>query len=184
MTPPSPTAARLQAVLAEFGARLRAAVEQHCRGNPRLDVDDIEQEVRIRLWRAIESDRIESLHASYVQRVVVTTVIDAVRRAEVRQAEPMPEEAEAAAIPDLVVAGTDAAVGSQQQVAAVMAAIEQLPARRRLPLKLHLQGYAFAEIADLVGGTAESARKLVTRGMDELKTRLAALGMGEFDDQV
>lgn len=182
MVQQSPRSARLEAVLARFGARVRQAVEKHCQGNQGLDVDDIEQEVRIRLWRAIEGDRIEDLHASYIQRVVVTAVIDAVRRAEVRQTSAMPEPGEEAAIPELVAGGADRAVGDRQQVEAVMAAIDQLPARRRLPLKLHLQGYALGEIATLTGVSAESARKLVTRGLDELKERLRSLGMGEFDD--
>ena len=54
--------------------------------------------------------------------------------------------------------------------------------RRRLPLQLYLQGYALQEIADLTDLTLDAARKLVYRGLDEIKQRLAALGLDDFDD--
>jgi RNA polymerase sigma-70 factor (ECF subfamily) len=48
---------------------------------------------------------------------------------------------------------------------------------------LHLQGFSLQEIADLAGiPSAEAARKLVSRGLDELKTRLRDLGYGNFED--
>ena len=66
-----------------------------------------------------------------------------------------------------------------EQLKACLAA---LPERRRYPISLHLQGFALQEIADLIGTSAEAARKLVSRGMDELKDRLRELGAGEFDE--
>jgi RNA polymerase sigma-70 factor (ECF subfamily) len=52
-----------------------------------------------------------------------------------------------------------------------------------LPIALNLQGFSLQEIADLAGiSSVEAARKLVSRGMDELKTRLRDLGYGDFED--
>jgi RNA polymerase sigma-70 factor (ECF subfamily) len=52
-----------------------------------------------------------------------------------------------------------------------------------LPITLHLQGFALQEIADLAGiQSAEAARKLVSRGIEELKARLRDQGYGEFDE--
>src|SRR5437870_5604547 len=83
--------ARLNRLLAEFGGRVRAAIEARCSGDQGLDPDDIEQDVRIRLWQALERDRNVVFAASYIQRVVLSAVIDASRRAQVRAAEPLPE---------------------------------------------------------------------------------------------
>lgn len=176
--PPHP---RLQQALAEFGGKIRLWVTQHCQRRVPLDADDIEQEVRIRLWRALESGRIELLTASYVQRVVVNAVIDATRRATVRATEPLdPEQVSQFAEAGQV--GVDQNALHAQQVAAVMSAIDELPQRRRIPVKLHLQGFSLQDIAQLQGVTAEGARKLVSRGMDELKQRLQEMGWGAFDD--
>ncbi|MBL0223216.1 MAG: sigma-70 family RNA polymerase sigma factor [Xanthomonadales bacterium] len=84
--------ARLEQVLSDFGSRLGALMRSYRLDRHGIDPDDVEQEVRIRLWKAISRDRSGAFHASYVQKVVATTVIDALRRAEVRAAEPLPED--------------------------------------------------------------------------------------------
>ncbi len=179
---PDPRHARITAQLAELAARLRRAVELACRGRPGLDLDEIEQESRIRLWRALESDRIETPGASYVQKVVASVVIDAGRRAAVRATDPLPETDDEAGPAGLLAEGADRAAMDGEHVDRVLRCIEALPTRRRLPVKLHLQGYSLPEIAELEGVSAEAVRKLVTRGLDELKQALREQGLGDFDD--
>jgi RNA polymerase sigma factor (sigma-70 family) len=174
--------AGLETLLRDFGRKIRQLVESHCRGSQGLDPDDVEQEVRIRLWKALESDRFEPLGASYIQRTVVSTVIDAARRAALRVTDPLPEAghetlADAAPGPSI-----EMAVSGRQQAERVWSVIESLPVRRRVPIKLHLQGFSLQEIADLEGVSPEAARKLVSRGMDALKERLVELGMGDAGD--
>lgn len=177
-----PSHDRLERLLADYGAKVRQLLAAHGLAQRGIDPDDVEQEVRIRLWRAIERDRSAAFAASYIQRVVASTVIDALRRATVRAAEPLPEESgEGISLPDET-AGPEQQAGGGQQVEVLRACLAELPERRRLPIALHLQGFALQEIADLVGTSAEAARKLVTRGLDELKERLRALGCGDVDD--
>lgn len=171
-----------ETLLRDFGRRIRQLVESHCRGSQGLDPDDIEQEVRIRLWKALENDRFEPLGASYIQRTVVSTVIDAARRAALRVTETLPEAghetlADAAPGPSI-----EMAVSGRQQAERVWSVIESLPVRRRVPIKLHLQGFSLQEIADLEGVSPEAARKLVSRGMDALKERLVELGIVDSGD--
>jgi len=83
--------ARLHQLLADYGAKVRALIEGHGLGQYGIDPADIEQEVRIRLWRALERDRSAAFHTSYIQRVVLSTVIDAVRAARARPTEPFAE---------------------------------------------------------------------------------------------
>lgn len=89
--------ARLTRILNAFGARLGILLRSYHLDRQGIDPADVEQEVRIRLWKAIERDRSGAFHASYVQRVVASTVIDALRRAQVRAAEPLPDEEDSAA---------------------------------------------------------------------------------------
>lgn len=171
-----------EALLRDFGRRIRQIVESHCRGTQGLDPDDIEQDVRIRLWRALDGDRFEPLGASYIQRTVVSTVIDAARRAALRVTDPLPEAgyetlADAAPGPSV-----ETATAGRQRAERVWAVIESLSVRRRVPIKLHLQGFTLQEIADLEGVSAEAARKLVSRGMEALKERLAELGIDDEGD--
>jgi RNA polymerase sigma-70 factor (ECF subfamily) len=172
----------LEGLLRDFGRRIRQLVESHCRGNPGLDPDDIEQEIRVRLWRALESDRIGTLGASYIQRVVVSTVIDAARRAALRVTESLDAGGhESLAEWTLGPTVEEFAIGRERSER-IWGVIESLPVRRRVPIKLHLQGFSLQEIAELEGVTPEAARKLVSRGMEALKERLKQLGIGDDDD--
>ncbi len=174
--------AALEALLRDFGRRIRQLVESHCRGTQGLDPDDIEQEVRVRLWRALEGDRIEALGASYIQRAVVSAVIDAARRASLRVTESLPEpgrETLADAAPGRSI---EEAASGRQRAEQVWMVIQTLPVRRRVPIKLHLQGFSLQEIAALEGVSPEAARKLVSRGMEALRERLTELGVDDEGD--
>ena len=163
---------QLAQVLGEFGKRLRAAVDAHCGRHTGLDAADVEQEVRIRLWHALRRDRNAPCNASYIQKVVLSVVIDGYRRAQVRAAEPLPE-AEAAAVEGLIDrAGPEDHAADAERMRAVKAAVAGLPDRRRVATQLHLQGFSLVEIARLTGDSDEAVRKLVARGLEELRTRL------------
>ena len=174
--------ARLEQVLSDFGSRLGALMRSYRLDRHGIDPDDVEQEVRIRLWKAISRDRSGAFHASYVQRVVATTVIDALRRAEVRAAEPLPEDDDEPGQLWEAGVGPEQSASDGERMSGLQQCLAEIPERRRLPITLHLQGYSLQEIADVVGTSAEAARKLVTRGLEGLKTRLRELGYGEFDD--
>lgn len=172
----------LEGLLRDFGRRIRQLVESHCRGNPGLDPDDIEQEIRVRLWRALESDRIATLGASYIQRVVVSTVIDAARRAALRFTESLDAGGHESLAEWTQGPTVEEVAMGRERSERIWGVIESLPVRRRVPIKLHLQGFSLQEIAELEGVTPEAARKLVSRGMEALKERLKQLGIGDDDD--
>ncbi|HRQ64806.1 MAG TPA: RNA polymerase sigma factor [Xanthomonadaceae bacterium] len=174
---------RLAALLAEFGARIRALIVSHGLVRRGLDADDIEQEVHIRLWRALERDRNGLFHASYIHRIVLTAVVDAMRRHSVRAADALPEDEDGHAAESLVDRlGPEQRAGESQRMAVLMRCLHELPPRRRQPVTLHLQGFGFPEIGRLVGVSAESARKLVSRGLEELKSTLREAGMDTGDE--
>lgn len=173
--------ARFAELLERFDKILRRTLARHCRSDAGLDPDEIAQDVRIRLWRAVEDDRIGDLHASYVQKLVISAVIDAVRRRKVRDAERLDElEGSPDALTESQSPLRSAAGG--EVIALVAASVMALPERRRVPVQLHLQGFGFVEIGDLLRVSAESARKLVTRGMDELRERLEAAGVNDHGE--
>lgn len=183
-SPRDPVHARLEELFTAYGARVRRLLGTYGLDKHGIDPADVEQEVRIRLWHAIERDRSGAFHASYVQRVVATTVIDAMRRAEVRAAEPLPEEDdERVDFGGDGPVGPDRSAGDAERMRGLKRCLEGIPERRRLAVELQLQGFSLQEIADLAGiSSVEAARKLVSRGMEELKNRLRELGYGDFED--
>jgi len=183
-SPSDPIHARLEELLVAYGARVKALLSTYGLDKHGVDPADVEQEVRIRLWHALERDRSGAFHASYVQRVVASTVIDALRRAQVRAAEPLPEEDDEGSVdPDVAQVAPDRRAGDLERMHGLKQCLGEIPERRRLPISLHLQGFSLQEIADLAGiPSAEAARKLVSRGLEELKHRLRELGLGDFED--
>lgn len=185
LSPPSSKAEdRLNDVLARHGARLRTLVIQHCSANQGLDPDDIEQEVRIRLWKAVEREKNSALPASYVQRVVVTTVIDALRRDKPEQTTGLPEPGQEAGVEALLdPVGPVRSATDGQRMDLIRAAIGALPPRRRQPVQLALQGFTPEEIGELLDMTATMAKNLMYRGLYELRERLKAAGLDDIDDE-
>jgi len=181
--PRDPLHARLEELFVAYGTRVKRLLQTYGLDKHGIDPADVEQEVRIRLWHALERDRSGAFHASYVQRVVASTVIDALRRAQVRATEPLPEEDDEPVDLGEGPVGPERSAGDVEKMQGLERCLAEIPERRRLPIALNLQGFSLQEIADLAGiSSVEAARKLVSRGMDELKARLRDLGYGDFED--
>lgn len=142
------------------------------------DVDEMMQQVRIRLWRAQgESEQIGRAPASYVYRTAVSAALDMIRR---RQAQRFQEtvsiEDPGVAIPGLQDPERD--LEASELVAQVARAIDSIPASRRPVVRMYLAGHPREEIADLLGWTEAKTRNLLYRGLGDLRTRLTADGLG------
>lgn len=95
-------------------------------------------------------------------------------RARARRATPV---AEPAAVRDRSAAmpGADPGDTHAADVAVLLGHIRGLPERQRLALAYHhLGGRPYREIADLIGGTPEAARRAAADGLAALRRRLAA----------
>ena len=63
---------RFNLVVEEFGVLLRRAIVRFCPRDKGLQFDDIEQEARLRLWRALQNEREVTNYASYLYRIAAT----------------------------------------------------------------------------------------------------------------
>lgn len=147
------------------------------RGLPASAVEEVLQDVRIRLWRSqASSEKIERLGASYLMRVVSSAVIDHLRAQRRRRETSLDDASTAALVPlPLQVAPTD---GSEAEALAARlgGALEQLVPNRRLVVRLHLEGYERAEISSMTGWTDAKVRNLLYRGLDDVRALLHAEG--------
>jgi len=176
-----PPRARLHQLLADFGARVRLLIGKHGLAKYGIDGADIEQEVRIRLWRALERETHVTINQSYIQRVVLSTVIDAIRASNSRPTEPLPDEnAEDACLVESASGPEQAAVENQHE-GLLAGCMEELPTRRRAAVQLHLQGFTAAEIVKRIGTSGEAARKMTQRGLTILRKRLSDAGIRAID---
>jgi len=172
----------LEELLERYGALLRGAIAQVCPKNLGLDFDDIEQETRLRLWRAIQAETEIEKPASYLYRVAVTATLDAVRRATARREEQLADPRvamESVSGPPLQVDGLSPEAQADHRILLrkVGAALSRMTRNKRRAVGLHVRGFSPGEIGRLLGWTEARARSLVYRGLRELRAALAAEGV-------
>jgi RNA polymerase sigma-70 factor (ECF subfamily) len=182
MTPPEAEqhlSLAVEAVLKRFGAMVRQVGRRY-----RLDesdVDEVVQEVRIRLWRARQtSEQIGEVSTSYVYRTANSAALDVIRRRRSRRAEhhqSLDDDGTAVAVAESAPDPHGALEGSEvaEQVAR---AIETIPPARRPVVKMYLTGHPREEIAELMGWTEGKTRNLLYRGLADLRERLQEMGVG------
>lgn len=164
---------RLESLLATHGGRLRRMVTQLCPPELAPHLDDIEQEARLRLWRALGRDRGIDHPLSYLYRAARSAAFDAVRRVKARREEPLPAAADG---PAWVARPESLEDGAEQRslLRRIAACLSELPPDRRRAVRLHLEGFTPPEIAHRLGWREPKARSLAYRGLRELRERLAA----------
>ena len=183
--PPDPPFAALEAVIADFADMVRRVAWRHRLAD--AYVDEVMQEVRIRLWRshgtggAEGSEQIQRAPASYVYRTAVSAALDLLRRRRTQRAGatvPLEEAGDAAAATPNEVRGPDAELEASELAGQVARAIETIPASRRPAVRMYLAGYPREEIASLMGWSEAKTRNLLYRGLADLRERLTAMGIG------
>jgi RNA polymerase sigma factor (sigma-70 family) len=180
-TDPDPLSVAIEAALTHFAALVRQVGRRHRLSEG--DLDDLMQDVRIRLWRAHEGDpdaseQIRAAPASYVYRTAVTAVLDLFRRRRARHEDdmaPLEQGDRRAAAGE----GPDGALAARELAACVARAIDALPASRRPVVRMYLAGHAKEEIASLMGWSEAKTRNLLYRGLAELRERLLRMGIAE-----
>jgi RNA polymerase sigma-70 factor (ECF subfamily) len=175
---------RLNAILDEYGAFLRRTIAQICPKDLGIHFSDIEQEARLRLWRALQSEREIRNPASYLYRIAMTATLDAVRRIKAKREEQLrlvedeheDEGATLALIGDPN-RSPEAEAGRKQLAGKVRTALARLSDNRRRAVGLYLEGMASQEIATLLGWSEPKARNLLYRGLSDLRAQLRAEGI-------
>ena len=160
--------AKFRAMVCSVGAR---------RGLVDADLDEVLQDVRIRLWQAEESGKVlEELGSSYLYHVATSAALDLMRRRRAHGAtrsedvnERTDLRAEAASPHD--------DVETRELVAQIDAALETLAIDRRVAVRLHLSGYDREDIARMLGWSEARTRNLLYRGLEDLRRRLIEAGV-------
>jgi len=165
---PDPISQALESLVSRHTVAIRRVARQHGLSGP--DADEVVQDVRIRIWRALSnSDRIAAVSASYVYRTATSAARDILRRRRTRRAREAASER-----PGLSAHATlNGAVADGVEIAErISRALDVLNEARRRVVRLHLVGYHRLEIADRLGWTEARTRHLLYRGLAELRASL------------
>jgi RNA polymerase sigma factor (sigma-70 family) len=174
---PDPISPALEAVVSRFAGMVRSVAWRHRLSE--ADVDEVMQQVRIRLWQARgDSEQISQSPASYVYRAAVSSALDLMRRRRSHRGDvtvSLDDEPDTG-VPSRRDPHNDLEYSElSQQVAR---AIDDIPASRRPVVRMYLAGHPREEIADLLGWSEAKTRNLLYRGLADLRARLTELGVG------
>ncbi len=137
----------------------------------RAEAEDIAQEAMLRLWRVAPDWRQgEAKVSTWLYRVVINLCTDRLRARKRRQTDALDQVAE----PEDSAPGVVAGLIEADRMAALTAALAQLPDRQREAVVLrHIEGLTNPEIAEILQIGVEAVESLTARGKRALTAALA-----------
>ncbi len=162
----------------EYEPRIRRLLR--CKGWHGADLDDLVQDVMIRVYRGIGGFRLESSFDTWILRIMSNAVKNARRDRNTGKARATRASLDgllagdgdtgpAMAEPESREQGPlDGALATERK-ARLAAALDQLPARMRQCLLFRYQGYKYREIADAQGVSVGTVKKQITHGHKRLR---------------
>jgi RNA polymerase sigma-70 factor (ECF subfamily) len=139
------------------------------------EVEDLSQEVFLRVVGARERYRPRGAFSTWLYRIVLNVARDAARRRRLRVWLSLENH-------EVVSNGSAPAEGAQRRELAeqVRRALEALPARLREPLVMkHFGELTFAEVAAVLGVPASTVKSRVQAGLERLRGELRRRGIDE-----
>jgi RNA polymerase sigma factor (sigma-70 family) len=174
--PRAPREEEFERLLEEYAYLIYSKIRGFDYEKKGLDRDDLVQEVRLRIWRLCEEGKssdgtIRNLRA-YITKIVFTTVLKEIEKADSRR---KTVELRAAEIPSAPPGQSPPDSGESEALRdALRSALDVLPKREATVIRLRLRGFGFDEIARLRRISGYQARHYYYRGIEKMK---AALGI-------
>jgi len=162
----------LERLVRDYSRIIRSAVAKVAGRRHLADrvVDDVEQEVRIALWKRLKSEQPIEHASSYVFKAARREAIRALRRETARRGDEPPEGWDQLEDPG---AGPMEALQARALGARIESALRKLAPDRQRAVRARLMGLEYDEIERLTGWTYDRTRNLVSRGLADLRKLIA-----------
>lgn len=166
-----------KAFLDEVSLSIRNILLAHFPEMSREEKEDIDLEVKLKLWKkTAHGKKIDNLR-SYLWRVVYTTALDLVgERIAHLSLENLVECSEKARANPPEILSLDSDIEGRESKLVLGQAIDSLPERRREVLRLYLEGLDIPRIASRLQWRENQVRHLLYRGLAEIRKKLGPGG--------
>ena len=171
--------ARYDALIGKYDRLIRAIVARAgrrmgLRRDSFLEKDDIEQEVRLDLWKQIARGQIIEFPATYIYRATIRETIRVLRRNISRVMTPIEGDSGAEQVKE--VGDPFQTLAAKEELRDIVLGLRLLTPERQSAVRAHLAGFQFQEIMVMYGWTYQKARNLIARGMADLRKCLNGNG--------
>jgi len=168
----------LEDLLDRFANFIRIHIHKYNIYKYGLDPDDVSQDVKIKIWKLLHSEKNISNFPSYIKKIVNSSVIDQLRK--IRREEGIFSHERQVAEHELTYSIEMARIRSLEEV--VGKAVDLLIESRRQVVKLYLLNLSIQEIASYLNWSADKTRNLLYRGLSDLKKILKNMDV-HYDSQ-
>jgi len=161
--------------LDEISRSVRVIVLKTFPGISGEEREDIEQEIKLKLWKMVLAGKNIRYLSSYIGRMVYTTALDVIaRRRNNLSLDDLPLAGRASALVDASGPGPETLAERGQMNDRIRAAVDGLPERRRAVLRLHLGGAGIEQMAGRLGWSSNRVSHLLYRGIGDVRKKLEA----------
>lgn len=160
----------LEILLAKFSGFVQAQIQKFDIQRLGIDPDDVVQEIRIKIWKLLEGEKNIFNYASYIRKIVDSSVIDQIRRLRREEAILHQERKKHVTEREDMYRPETLRIETLREV--VGKAADALINNRRNVVKLYLLNMSLEEIARFYGWSRHKTRNLLYRGLSDLKKSL------------
>ncbi|MBM3253411.1 MAG: RNA polymerase sigma factor [Candidatus Omnitrophica bacterium] len=154
-----------------FSSYIRSQIQKYFSFYQDLDIDDIFQETRIKLWKIVQSEKKISNYASYIRKIVNTSIMDFFRKLKRDEGIFIHEKnrkIEETRLGNYIFTDYDQEVIKNT----IFEALNNLIESRRKVVKLYLLNLNIKEISLFYHWSEHKTRNLLYRGLLDLKNIL------------
>jgi RNA polymerase sigma-70 factor, ECF subfamily len=138
-----------------------------------LDPEDILQDVRIKLWKLINDEKMIFSPGSYLKKVIASSVVDHLRKA--RREDVLLRHEKQKHIAEIGHSYSKEAARKRMFEETVGRAVSRLIHSRRQVVKLYLLNFSVQDISSYMNWSVDKTRNLLYRGLADLRKSLKDL---------
>jgi len=168
----------LKHIIDRFSSLIRHVIAANLHKTDNVNLEDVEQEVKVKIWKFLKKGKKVDNFPSYIKRVAYTATIDELRK--MRKQNPTSETTglkniysmsrinelrNPADSPGFLLEG-------QEMRESLKELIDSLGENRKQVLRLYLVGMSIEEICEFFDWDKTKVRHLLYRGIDDLKEKM------------
>jgi len=168
----------LKHIVEKYSSLIRYVIAINLHKTDAVNLEDVEQEVKIKIWKFLKKGKKVDNLPSYIKRVAYTSTIDELRK--MRKQNPA---AEAEALSNMYLISRIKEFGNPEnspeihidgieERESLKEMIDSLSENRKQVLRLYLTGMSIEEICEFFDWDKTKVRHLLYRGIDELKEKM------------
>ncbi|MEW5901002.1 MAG: RNA polymerase sigma factor [Acidobacteriota bacterium] len=167
--------AKIKETIEAFALLIRQVIQKNLHRNDALEVEDIEQEVKLKIWIFLKKGKKIHNLASYIKKVAYSTTVDELRKMRKQSPPRELDELKRVYISAELVSKEDSArkpelfLEDKENRISIRRSLESLSENRKQVLRLYLEGFSIEEIGEYFDWDKTKVRHLLYRGIADLR---------------